>query len=458
MAASFSFLPCPCCPPASVGRLRSDWERLCRDIGERRAGTPGEAQAAQYIAHRFSEERLNVRIESVPCRSLVGDESSVMVRIGRKWCSCEAHGFVGSPRTPGNEPVEGEIVWLEYPESAHRLGPNSLRHKIVVLFGPLPTSVRLYRQLVAARPAAILQVDDRVPFHWPIGDAYYPHWVKMYGAPPKVSIPYQSAWKWRIAGAARARVMVATRHRAAFSENVIATLPGADSAAASLFLAAHHDTQPFNTGADDNASGVICLLELARLLVQCSRRLRTIHFGSFGAEEQLSVGAAHFVRRHRWELNGIGLVVNFDGLSSPLGHNLLLHSGHPGLAGSFQAALRRGGHDAVIGNEISPFGDHFPFTVYGVPAICLCRSNMLGGYRWQHHSLRDSLANVSTEPVRILIDAIAPPILGLARARSLPFARKSFAGALAQTVDFARTLLGLRVPRIGRPRSGQRRT
>lgn len=68
-------------------------------------------------------------------------------------------------------------------------------------------------------------------------------------------------------------------------ENVVAVLPGSGGAAAgTLVVGAHYDTAPGTPGADDNASGVAGLLELARLMRAAAPR-KTIVFAAFASEE-----------------------------------------------------------------------------------------------------------------------------------------------------------------------------
>jgi hypothetical protein len=68
------------------------------------------------------------------------------------------------------------------------------------------------------------------------------------------------------------------------SVNVIATAPGLDPAAPHLVVGAHLDTVPQSPGAEDNASGVAVLLEVARLLAGTRSRLPVV-LVAFGAEE-----------------------------------------------------------------------------------------------------------------------------------------------------------------------------
>lgn len=66
--------------------------------------------------------------------------------------------------------------------------------------------------------------------------------------------------------------------------NVIAELPGADDASPALIVGAHYDTASGTPGADDNASAVAALLEMARLLAG-SRPARTLRWAAFTLEE-----------------------------------------------------------------------------------------------------------------------------------------------------------------------------
>ncbi|MEO0457207.1 MAG: M28 family peptidase [Cyanobacteria bacterium P01_A01_bin.114] len=66
--------------------------------------------------------------------------------------------------------------------------------------------------------------------------------------------------------------------------NLSLALPGAQSGLAPLLIGAHYDTVPGTVGADDNATGLAVLLELARLLAP-SQLQRPIIFAAFDLEE-----------------------------------------------------------------------------------------------------------------------------------------------------------------------------
>lgn len=394
---------------------------LCERIGERRAGSPGERAACDYIASRFRQAGIeSVTQEAFPCISMTQDKVSVQVREGRRWNAVESCCLVGAPATDGT--VRGELVWLEMPESAQRLKAGCLRGKIAMLFGPLPTSVDHHRRLLASSPGAIVHVDDRIPFPWVKNDGVYPLWVQRYGMPPTVTIPYMEAWRWRKDGLTEAKIKVQVCLEQSTSSNIIAEIPGTNPQRPAILLTAHHDTQAGNTGADDNASGVVALLEMARVFAQ-ARLGRPLRFISFGTEEQLSLGAANYVRRHRKSLSSIGIVLNFDSISSPLGHNRVYATGTAELARTVERHLRSHNVDPVMESGVMPYSDHFPFSVSGIPTFLFYRNNCGKDGRWQHHSIHDSLDNVSLHEVVRLIEAVIPLVNKLCRMPDTKIAR-----------------------------------
>jgi len=73
------------------------------------------------------------------------------------------------------------------------------------------------------------------------------------------------------------------------SANVVATAPGFDPGSAYVLVGAHLDTVAVAPGAEDNASGVAVLLELARVLGGTGQ----VVLVAFGAEEPIGPGDLH---------------------------------------------------------------------------------------------------------------------------------------------------------------------
>src|SRR5258708_20367721 len=118
----------------------------------------------------------------------------------------------------------------------------------------------------------------------------------------RVTIPFRAAWDLREGGANLGRARVTVNLKRTTSQNLIGDIPGRRPDLPLVLIGAHHDTQCNNTGADDNASGVVALMELAPLLPQ-EQWLLTVLFISFGAEEQLSVASARLPSPHPNSIN-----------------------------------------------------------------------------------------------------------------------------------------------------------
>jgi hypothetical protein len=436
--------PIPSGPRPSKKRIQQHWSHLCTGIGERRAGSAGDRAAADYILEQFRAAGLSaVHEESFPCVSVVNARADFAIGKAGALKSVPARVLAGSPATAGSGPVESELVWIEMPEQAERLRQAGLRGKIVVLFGPMPTRVEWHQRLVKAQPAAVIHVDDRLPFNWVKDDGVYPAWARRYGMPPTITVPFRAAWEARKSGAERARVLAAVELKTTTSQNVVGERTGRRPDLPLIVLGAHHDTQCNNTGADDNGSGVVALLELAVLLGP-EKPLRTIRLISFGAEEQLSVGSACYVAAHKRELGSFGAVLNLDSVSSPLGHHWLIRAGSDRFGAWLVKRLGQAGLEVAERTGTMPFADHFPFSAFGIPSVTFMRPNMDGGMRWQHHSAQDTLDNVSADELIRVVRAVSVVTGELARAAHWPFRRGLAREQRAETARMANELFGFR--------------
>ncbi|MCZ7647947.1 MAG: M28 family metallopeptidase [Planctomycetota bacterium] len=437
---------------ARVPRIRpSDvkphWKVLCKTIGERRAGSKNEYESALYILERFQRAGLaESRLEAFPCRTLVEAEARVEVRVGKRWRKVDASVLVGSPSTrPAGRPVERELVWMEFPEQKAALRRGALKGKALLAFGPLSSDTDFYRRLVASAADVVLWVDDRFPVEWAKADGMIPEWKRRFGALPTAGVPYLEAYDWRTRGVNRVRACIKSELADATSYNVVGDLPGSDPNAGLLALGCHYDTQLGNPGADDNASGTVTVLALAEAFAKQALRKpfrRSIRFIAFGAEEQLSVGSKWYAEAHRAEMRRHALMLNFDSLASSLGHSEMLVAGSPRFERWAVEGMLRGGSPARISHAVTPFADHFPFTVFGVPSLWFGRSNFPGG-RWQHHGPHDTLETVSPAALCTVANAAAGLLNDAASAPKLPFERGMLPAQRATIRRMARELFDL---------------
>jgi len=108
--------------------------------------------------------------------------------------------------------------------------------------------------------------------------------------------------------------------------NAIGVLRGSDPNGETIMLSAHLDHLGVNeglsgdkifNGADDDASGSVAVMEMARVLAAGPRPRRTIYFICFGSEERGGYGARYFIANSPVPLEKIVADFNFEMLGRP---------------------------------------------------------------------------------------------------------------------------------------------
>ncbi len=95
--------------------------------------------------------------------------------------------------------------------------------------------------------------------------------------------------------------------------NTIATIPGTEKPEEYVVLSAHFDSWDGGTGATDNGTGSITMMEAARLLKKhYPNPKRTIIVGLWGSEEQGLNGSRAYVEDHPKVVEGVQAVFNQD--------------------------------------------------------------------------------------------------------------------------------------------------
>ncbi|HXY55747.1 MAG TPA: M20/M25/M40 family metallo-hydrolase [Nitrospirota bacterium] len=175
----------------------------------------------------------------------------------------------------------------------------------------------------------------------------------------------------------------------AIMKNVIAVIPGKKPASAheSVVIGAHYDHLGFgmsigrsedrgaiHPGADDNASGVAVLLELARVLKESLLPDRSIVFVAFTGEEEGKLGSHHYVMHEKsFPVSKCMAMVNLDTVGR-LGKKKLLVLGG-GSAAEWVHIFRGAGFvtgvDIELVSEELDSSDQESFQGAGVPAVQL---------------------------------------------------------------------------------------
>jgi Zn-dependent M28 family amino/carboxypeptidase len=224
--------------------------------------------------------------------------------------------------------------------------------------------------------------------------------------------------------------------------NLIVEKTGREQPEEIILLGAHYDTVPLTPGADDNASGVAGLLELARLLKPYANR-RTVRLVAFTCEEppyfkSRWMGSRVYAREARRRGDDIIAMVSLEmigffdesvaqGFPFPLMRyfypntadfvgiigNLFQRS----LVTQIREAMRRGGDigvESISTVSIVPgvdFSDHDSFWHEGYPAVMVTDTAF---YRSPHyHSITDTPETLNYEAFAEVVKGLYQAVLEL---------------------------------------------
>jgi hypothetical protein len=189
--------------------------------------------------------------------------------------------------------------------------------------------------------------------------------------------------------------------------NTVAELGGTLSPEAHIVVGGHHDTVWGSPGGNDNGSGVVVVLETARVLARLAADQGigpgcSIRFVTFSAEEQLLQGSTAYVRQHYGPEPLPLLMINLDELSTGNMKGVVLQFPH--LRGLVQDQLDTMNDGLVchVMSQLDAWSDHYPFSLRGIPSAILWRWRFFGRYPEAdyHHEPGDMLDKVRVRDLK----------------------------------------------------------
>lgn len=295
--------------------------------------------------------------------------------------------YLRSDSTP-DDGLELELVYVENALPANLLGVEG---KVVLVNGRF--GFEAYGRIQKAKPAAIigftgniLDKDDETDHGiCKIRETY----TAEFGDNILVNLKAKDALEIVSKGAKKVKLFVSSTATEGESRNVCVTLRGTDLADEIVSFGAHYDSVLFSTGAYDNMSGSVIIMELLRYFAANPPR-RTLKFNWFGSEEQGLLGSKAYVAAHEAELEKHRLMVNVDMAGPVLGSEHIFIMGDAPMKSYVEGMMNELGA-AVVYHEDVYSSDGTPFSDKGIPAINFTRVNANGtGFI---HDRRDALAN-----------------------------------------------------------------
>lgn len=181
--------------------------------------------------------------------------------------------------------------------------------------------------------------------------------------------------------------------------NTVAELPGADKGDEVVIIGGHIDSWDLGTGATDNGTGIMAVLEAARALKAVGARpRRTIRFVLFSGEEEGLHGSRAYVKAHEKEMVKVsGVLVHDMGTgrvkSIGLQGRYDLRETMDSIVEPFKEAVNL--EELSLRNMMGT--DHLSFLPYGVPAFAVVQDE--AEYRKTHHTESDTFDKVYPDEV-----------------------------------------------------------
>ncbi len=200
------------------------------------------------------------------------------------------------------------------------------------------------------------------------------------------------------------------------SANVIGEIRGSSRPEEIVLIGAHLDSHDLGTGALDNGSNVVMLIDIARQITKLGLTPeRTIRFALWNGEEQGLVGSWRYAQQHQDELDDHIMATSFDiGTGRILG---FFTGGRAGLGAMVDGYL-----EPVAG--LGPFSqvniplvgtDNFDFMIEGIPNLIALQAD--ANYASNYHASSDTFDKVDQQQLKLNSAIAAAMVWGFANSR-----------------------------------------
>jgi carboxypeptidase Q len=408
--------------------LMANIEYLCDMIGPRLTGSPGLAKANRWTCEKFQQYGLSkshLEPWTIDHAWMRGDSKGRVVAPVEQRILAESAGW--GPSTKG--PLQGPVVYVKA-QSIDELAPykGKLKGAWVLLsevsVQPSPkqprgnadaefsrrvrdfTRMREFRQeqrkfLIAEGIAGILRDSNKE--HGLVNMTTAAANFGVAELPEAFLTTESYGLIWRLLK--RGPVEIELDLRNSFSDgevevyNTVAELPGSEKPDEVVILGGHIDSWDLGTGATDNGTGIMAVLEAARALKAVGAKpRRTIRFVLFSGEEEGLHGSRAYVKAHEKEMGKISSVLVHD-----MGTGRVKSIGLQGRYDlrEVMEQIVEPFKDAVNLEELSMrtmMGtDHLSFLPFGVPAFAVVQDE--AEYRKTHHTESDTFDKVYHDEV-----------------------------------------------------------
>ena len=389
---------------------------LCDDYNSRWPGSGDDRDACEYMKGKLVEYGLdNVHLEKVVLPGWNRGASRLTVTSP---VDTDIH-CIALPHS-AEYTVEAELVYLgDGPVDVYEERKDEISGNVVMVTSRNPPGFNRFLHRNEKFQRSILAGAAGWIFmnHYP---TYGPPTGGISPIVPSLGVSYEEGlYLTRLIerkGTVKVRIETECQNPEVESWNVVAELLSTDRGNEHVIYGAHYDGHDIAVGALDDATGAVCVMEVARALAGERENLkRGIRFVLFAAEEIGLYGSRSYVADHLSEMSDVRFMLNFDGAGRAGRQGFGLH-GWPELEPFFKDVVKAVGVYIPISQGVSPYSDHWPFLLQGIPTSGMgdpeeARRRGGRGYghtihdtvdKADHRAQRECVANSALAAVRIL--------------------------------------------------------
>lgn len=386
---------------------------LCDDYESRWPGSGDDQASCEYMAEKLEGYGLvNVHLEKFTIPGWIRGPATLTVLEPRhKEIPC-----IALPMSAEGAVMADLVDLGDGPLDSYEEKQADIEGRIVMVSSAQPASMTRYLHRSEKYQRSVLAgaVGWIFMTHYP---AYGPPTGGISPIIPGIGVSYEDgAYLSRVLrrrGRVELRLNVSCKNLHVDTWNVVADIPG-EIEGETVIYGAHYEGHDIAVGALDDATGAAIVLEIARILAKEKPMKRSMRFLLFGAEEIGLYGSRAYVRDHSREIETTRFMMNFDAAGRYGRQGFNLH-GWPQLEPFFRKIKSAIGPDIPLWQSVSPYSDHWPFFLRGVPTAGMGdpeENKRLGGRGFGHtrydtvdkvnlRAMRECAANAAIAAVRI---------------------------------------------------------
>ena len=341
-----------------------------------------------FVRVAGSEEELKAACEEAGVPAVIEDFEVDVVNIHTATLEVlepEYHAYpvIGIGKT-ANTPAEGVVGGFKYIEDGVEANLIDVEGKIVLLQGRGDKD--LYEKLQKKGALGYIAIAGNIYEDESIKNQLRP--TNAFGKEhpiPGVKLHITDAEKLVLSKPTKVKLVLNSEKVKATSHNVVATIQGTEKPDEIVTFSAHYDSVIYGTGAWDNGTGSITILEIMHHFVKNPPK-RTLQFIWCGSEEIGLVGSRKFCEDHKEELKKHRFNINVDMTGVLIGYEKAVCCCDDMVAKHIDFLGRIEGFP--ITTEVDLYAsDSTTFARNGVPAMTFARLAPKGGA--EIHSRRD---------------------------------------------------------------------